>query len=1119
MSATNHLAQYGVTFDQGREFIYANLSNPGHIFDVALEFRVTPAMLAELYGGITSETVYDFFDSIGFDCAQLEQAVAGDKDGNGATFDGGDEKISISATNYQSFSNSNAAILTDLDDFRSDSRFQDIDGSGQTVVIIDTAFDLDNPFFGNDANNDGTSDRILFSADFTNEGNGADSQDPSVLHGTHVASIIGSSDQQYPGVAPGANLIVLQALSSEGGTAFWLEKALQWVISNASAYNIAAVNMSLGDSSNHNTPTTGWASDELSILADMGIVTVSASGNDYGLLKTTGVSYPSSDPNSLSVGAVTDSQSTDQLTYFSQRSELTDVLAPGENITAAMTGGGVVSMSGTSMAAPFIAGVAALAQQIAQENLGRRLTVDEFSSVLEQSSDTVVDQEVPFDNVPNSGLSFPRVNVLSLAEAVLQFDGSTTAPPEETADDIASDTSTTAQLGISNPETGELERIGDSDWFALQLFSGTSYRFNQDGLTLSDSYLQLLDSGGNTLAYNDDANGTLNSEIDFVAPYTGTYYLSASSYQGQSTGSYRVSMAVTQLPDQELTQISTGQYAGTIDQVGDTDSLSLTLNAGVEYQLDMLGSHNGDGTLIDPYLTLVDANDQIVAVDDDNGEGLNASIQFTPSSTATYELQASAFGAETGSYTVVITESQQVDTVPDNPSTNQSLQPNSHQAGTIDFSGDTDWYRTTLQAGTTYIISQTGSESGTGNLLDPLVTVYGATGNYISSDDDDGRGRESMLTLTPETSGTYYISAGAYGSHTGTYRLSLETSNDIADNSSTNRTAVVGESYSSTIDDQSDADWFRIDLTAGSTYEFSLTGATSGTGTLTDPYLYLYDNDGRLIDSNDDGGQGFESLLTFTAINSGTYYISAESYGSATGSYSLSVAQTQVDQPGDGSTNTELLAGQSVNGIIDYAQDEDWYQVWLTEGTAYEIALSGSSSGSGTLVDPVLELYDIQGNWIATSDDEGTGWDSLLEFNAEETGYYLVSARAFDSGTGTYSLSLEEQFSNLPQLAAGDSQSSSLSGYGDYEHYSVQLAAGQSYVFNVYGSESTNGQYSMYDPTISIYSEDFQQAFYDDDSGLGYESRLEVTPSVSSEFIVTIGTYDSGSFLLTMDLA
>lgn len=77
MNVTQHLAQHGVSFQEARDFVYANLNNPAHIFDVALTFGVTSSMLAELYGqGVNATVVEQFFDSQGLDGARLSATVS-----------------------------------------------------------------------------------------------------------------------------------------------------------------------------------------------------------------------------------------------------------------------------------------------------------------------------------------------------------------------------------------------------------------------------------------------------------------------------------------------------------------------------------------------------------------------------------------------------------------------------------------------------------------------------------------------------------------------------------------------------------------------------------------------------------------------------------------------------------------------------------------------------------------------------------------------------------------------------------------------------------------------------------------------------------------------------------
>ena len=138
---------------------------------------------------------------------------------------------------------------------RADPRFADLDGDGYTVVLLDTGIDLDHPAFGPDTDGDGVSDRIVFAGDFSNDGDAT--ADDRQGHGSHVASVIGSEASAYTGVAPGVNIVALQVLDNNGeGTAEGLQRALQWVIDNKNAFNIVAVNLSLGTGQNSAVPLT-----------------------------------------------------------------------------------------------------------------------------------------------------------------------------------------------------------------------------------------------------------------------------------------------------------------------------------------------------------------------------------------------------------------------------------------------------------------------------------------------------------------------------------------------------------------------------------------------------------------------------------------------------------------------------------------------------------------------------------------------------------------------------------------------------------------------------------------------------------------------------------------------
>ena len=105
-----------------------------------------------------------------------------------------------------------------------------------------------------------------------------------------------------------------------------------------------------------------------------------------------------------------------------------DSLAPGAMITGADASGGTHTMLGTSQAAPHVSGLAALAQQLAQRELGRRITVTEFRNLLNVSGMQVFDGDDEDDNVTNLNTSFSRIDTLSFAENLLQLDS---MPPVE----------------------------------------------------------------------------------------------------------------------------------------------------------------------------------------------------------------------------------------------------------------------------------------------------------------------------------------------------------------------------------------------------------------------------------------------------------------------------------------------------------------------------------------------------------------------------------------------------------------------------------------------------------------------------------------------------------------
>ncbi|MGB0966616.1 MAG: pre-peptidase C-terminal domain-containing protein [Halocynthiibacter sp.] len=113
---------------------------------------------------------------------------------------------------------------------------------------------------------------------------------------------------------------------------------------------------------------------------------------------------------------------------------------------------------------------------------------------------------------------------------------------------------------------------------------------------------------------------------------------------------------------------------------------------------------------------------------------------------------------------------------------------------------------------------------------------------------------------------------------------------DAAASISTTYTMEIGDTFNGSINSIGEEDWVAITLNAGESYQIDLAGR-GGAGSLSDPMLRVRNSSGILVTSDDDGGPGQDSRLTFTATTSGVYYIEADGYSVWTGNYSIDVVE------------------------------------------------------------------------------------------------------------------------------------------------------------------------------------------------------------------------------------
>jgi serine protease AprX len=191
-------------------------------------------------------------------------------------------------------------------------------------------------------------------------------------HGTHVSAIAAgdgdASGGQFRGVAPAASIVSVKVLSSSlTGSGGEVVSGIDWVLANRNSFGVPIRMIVLSLQSEPGLCSNG--SDTVSAAVDeahaRGMLVVVAAGNGGPGLCSIGA--PAAAAGALTVGAMADtSEDGFQLAAFSARGPTRhgtikpDVVAPGVDITSAAPPSGYATRSGTSMAAPFVAGVAAL---------------------------------------------------------------------------------------------------------------------------------------------------------------------------------------------------------------------------------------------------------------------------------------------------------------------------------------------------------------------------------------------------------------------------------------------------------------------------------------------------------------------------------------------------------------------------------------------------------------------------------------------------------------------------------------------------------------------------------------------------------------------------------------
>ena len=477
------------------------------------------------------------------------------------------------------------------------------------------------------------------------------------------------------------------------------------------------------------------------------------------------------------------------------------------------------------------------------------------------------------------------------------------------------------------------------------------------------------------------------------------------------------------------------------------------------------------------------------------------------------------------------------------------------ETGTIETGRDRDWFAVELVAGRTYTIDLKGRPTGDGNLRDPrLYGIYDNAGTLIGNtgNDDAGTGLNSRVTFTATATGTFYIEAGAYSRHTGSYTVAVTD------------TSPPGTPAEPSVDDTRTGATDLGDITDLDGPRFP-TGSVDGGGDRIDYYgfrltearkvvlglrrqdadadLFIEDDEGNVLHAAETAGTTNEALSV--TLLAGSYYVRIEAREEGDNAH---VFRYGVDDP-----DAEELARLQQQGTRQPP-------TFSREDYAFDLAENADGSTDrvslGTVVttdpDGPVPTYNIEdGNDAGLFEiDETTGeifyTGTGEDFESESTRFDLT-VRASDGGLSTdttvtvnvtdlaerdlsVSVSVSEpEGDDFPAaittsgvVAVDSPVTGKVESRGDVDWFAVTLTANQTYQIDLEGLTPVPSVNTLGNPYLrGVYdiNGNLVEGTTDDNSGVYGNGRVTFTPDESSVYYVAAGGYRASGVVGTYTLS
>ncbi len=536
---------------------------------------------------------------------------------------------------------------------------------------------------------------------------------------------------------------------------------------------------------------------------------------------------------------------------------------------------------------------------------------------------------------------------------------------------------TTLTPGLADQHT--LSPAGDVDWYVLRASPGHIVEVTVNDL-VGSSVLDVFKSDGLTTLASNHA-GTSPS-LRVVVPATGgePLYARVAAFDPSAFGVYEVTtrdLGVDDLPDTVSAAAAlavNATFQGEVQFPGDVDVARVVTTAGDAWRfevtsvtpidIDVLAA---DG--VTRLQTLTSSTRVVTVVADGARLVLKARGRY-----------ANSLGAFAVSTTALGPDDHGDDAAHATPVSATGLASSAAWERT----GDVDMLSAQVTAGHAYALSCASTRGC-------RVVVTTSSGLVLANNASTST---ANALFTPSTSGTISLQFSAYtaGTASWTWTLTDTSIDDVGDSVATADALSIGATRTAGLQTTSDHDFYTFVSQAGRGYQVTCSATASYLCAMT-----VRDENGALLGST---SYGYGSPTTVSFTTSSVMTVSIDVYGSATGSYTLTLTDLGADDHGNtAATATAVQLGVATAGNIQLTGDVDVFSFSATSGSLYIASCSTTASYLCAMT-----VRDANGVSVASS---SYGTATTASFSASAGGTYTVEVRSQYTGyTGAYTLTV-----------------------------------------------------------------------------------------------------------------